>query len=288
MNQQNMMSMMLFPAGEGVRLRAAADGTAFGAWRTSVSPAGLAVLNYAGNEIKGRYEHTSTHYVVPGADGKLLYTGIGRFSADLKSLEEPGHAVAMVPAFGGEYYLSIKFPQGEGPVVWNQQPTEQNVTVGFHLVGEGRTLATLSDISLVPPQPYSRQDLSFDQRLFFLPAAKMLVCIPQSDDRLLLRRFDIETAMERSGIDYLFVTSQPPTRAFKGSNFHYQIKTKSRKGGLKYALESAPPGMTISETGNVSWAVPQDATEEEVTVIVSIRAASGQERFHTFRLTVRD
>ena len=56
----------------------------------------------------------------------------------------------------------------------------------------------------------------------------------------------------------------------------------SKKGGLKFRLESGPKGMMLSETGEVTWAVPDDETANEVKVIVSIRDTAGRECLHMF------
>ena len=291
----NVQTMSIIMGPEGLRLRASPDGSVFGVWQSRSSPQGLGVMVHTGSELKARYEHTSPVFIVPGADGKVLYTGIGRFTSELKSMEDTpvsNQRVWMLPAIGGDYYMTVKSPHQDRQPAFSpgvHQQVEEKATLSFQLIGESRALATLTDIPVVQqPQWGQSEGLSPDQRLLFLPAAKMLVSIPLSDDRLILRPFDIDEAMERSGVDYLLVTSRPPTKAFKGGTFNYQIKVKSRKGGLKYSLESGPAGMTVSETGKVTWPVPTEPTEDDVTVIVNIRNAAGQERFHTFTLSVRD
>ena len=46
--------------------------------------------------------------------------------------------------------------------------------------------------------------------------------------------------------------------------------------------------MKVSPSGSLTWAVPRDFGEREVTVILTVRDAAGQEVFHTFRLAVKD
>ena len=103
-----------------------------------------------------------------------------------------------------------------------------------------------------------------------------------ANDRLVLYRFDPEAALEKSGINYFLVTSRPPAHAARGAEFRYQVTVLSKKGGVKYKLESAPKGMTVSEGGLVRWAVPADA--DDADVILSATDDSGQEVFHTFKL----
>jgi serine/threonine protein kinase len=57
-----------------LHLRAAASGEVFGMWSASVSPQGLGSLALRGKTAEAYYEHTSVGHVVPGADGRVLYT----------------------------------------------------------------------------------------------------------------------------------------------------------------------------------------------------------------------
>ena len=49
--------------------------------------------------------------------------------------------------------------------------------------------------------------LATDKRFQFVPAAQLLITIPPTNDRLLLRRLEIDKALEKAGADELFVTS---------------------------------------------------------------------------------
>ena len=66
----------------------------------------------------------------------------------------------------------------------------------------------------------------------------------------------------------------------------YQVKVKARQGGIKYKLDAGPKGMSISPTGLLRWQVPADFAEPETDVILSIADKTGQEIFHTFKLSV--
>ena len=61
---------------------------------------------------------------------------------------------------------------------------------------------------------------------------------------------------------------------------------KSKKGGLRFQLDSGPPGMTVSPEGRVTWNVPRGYEAAEVSVILTVRDAGGQEVLHSFRLQV--
>ncbi len=123
---------------------------------------------------------------------------------------------------------------------------------------------------------------------FFIPRARLIVVFPESNDRLELHHFDADEALEKSGLEYLLVTSQPPIAAQRGGEFKYQVVVKSRKGEVNYQVSSGPPGMKVSPTGLVTWQVPADSREDETNVILGVRDSSGQEVFHPFVLKIAD
>jgi hypothetical protein len=71
--------------------------------------------------------------------------------------------------------------------------------------------------------------------VLFVPDAKLIAVVPPSRDRIVLHRFDVEAALDRAEIDYLFVTSRPPVDA-PGKSFSYPVVVKSKKGGVKMKL----------------------------------------------------
>jgi hypothetical protein len=157
--------------------------------------------------------------------------------------------------------------------------------VSVHLAGDARPIATHTDLEL--PKEINQWDAEAfgnDQRILFIPDAKVIVTIPETNNKLVLHRFDIDKALDKSGIDYLLVTSQAPTRAPKGGTYTYQLGIRSKKGGVKCKLDSGPPGMTVTQTGLVKWDVPANPTGNSADVIVSVSDSGGQEVFHTFAL----
>jgi hypothetical protein len=274
-----------------MHVRASGDGTVFGTWSTSGSPQGLGAIVLAGEEAKTYYDHTSVGHVAPGPDGKVIYTGAGRYTPDLKSLDSmPGQRTPCLPAVEGAYYLTYSAATNPRipPPARNRRAPEQKATLSVHMAGDSRPLATIADFPLTAEQPWGQSDFTVDKRLFFIPSAKLLVRIPSSNDQVVLRRFDMDQAMDKSGVDYLVVTSQPPQAAIRGTKLTYQLKVKSRKGGLAYRLESGPAGMKISKDGKLTWSVPNDTPDEMVDIIVSVRDSAGQEAFHTFTLAVKE
>jgi hypothetical protein len=276
--------------------RASPDGKLFAAWRANTIPTGIQILAVGGREVTGRYEHAHAGYLLPGADGRTLFTGIGLHGMDsLKPLsKDAGRRHAVLPAASGIFYVRLIVNPGAG-----------RTDVQVALLGDDRTLIELVDVDGMgpgpskpggyggpPPDPFGLSDIDRwrfgpDKRFHFLPEAKLIVVIPPTNDRLVLYPFDAEAALERSGRDYLVVTSQPPVSARKGSAYEYAIQVRSRRGGVKYKLEAGPTGMTVSAAGKLTWEVPTGFVEAQTNVIASVTDGGGQERFHSFTVSVR-
>jgi uncharacterized protein (TIGR03067 family) len=267
-----------------MHFRASADGQVFGAWCTSHTPSGVTALVVTGGKLKRHYEHNSWGHVVPGADGKILYTGAGTHTPQLqKAAGGPGgHAL---PAHGGLYCFAVHTNDRPGP-----PRTTKATSLTVHLVGDARPLVTVNNVEVpVTNDAWTSSDFTWDKRVHLVPEAKVLITLPDNADEIVLQRLDIDAALEKSGADYLMVTSRPPAVAAAGRAFAYQLAAKAKKGGVKYRLESGPPGMAVSPAGLVSWQVPADATVGgEVTVLLTVADAAGQEVFHTFKLVVAD
>jgi hypothetical protein len=258
-----------------VHVRASADGKVFGLWCTGVSPSGLGTMVFTGTEARTYYDHTSVGQVVPGPDGKVVHTGSGLHTEQGKVLGTDRRE------------LRLSFPAHHGPFYLGQPPGGKNQPLSLYVVGDARKLADVPALDVFAEKEEGlRNDFTLDKRVHFLPDAKLILTIPGSKDRLVLQRFDVDEALQKSALDYLFVTSQPPRVANKGTAYVYQLEVKSKKGGVQYRLESGPKGMGITKGGLLWWRVPADAAAADVPVIISIRDGSGQELFHTLSLAL--
>jgi hypothetical protein len=122
--------------------------------------------------------------------------------------------------------------------------------------------------------------------VFLVPQHNRLVTVNATRDALAVRPFDIIEVLNKAGIDYLFVESLPLTTAAPGKPYRYPIVVKSKQGGVKFALDSGPEGMTVSAKGELVWDVPADQEPGQTGVIVTIEDKSGQSIFHTFNIEV--
>jgi len=104
----------------------------------------------------------------------------------------------------------------------------------------------------------SGQWQTFDRFIFLVPDAQLLVVLPLSRDKLILRRCNVEEMLAKSEVDYLFVASRPVTEAAKGTEYRYPLQVWSKKGSVKAKIENGPAGMMITPEGVLTWAVPKD------------------------------
>jgi len=246
--------------------RLSPDGAVLVGWINGLSPRPLDIVTFHGAHAdihSASVEGYNGRYYTVGSDGLLIYTTVGIDTQDMIPVdpnEFGGHSC--LPVQGGSFFLTI-----DGP------------SISLYTTTDKRLLLTLPKLEELGGDYWD-----IEKQIFLVPAAKLLVTIPSSRDRLFLRRFDLVAQLNKSGIDYLFVSTIPPAVFHKGQIYAYQMDVKSKHGGVKYILDSGPPGMTLSKTGRLQWAVSPGETSAEEHVIVRVQDSTGQEIYHTFRI----
>lgn len=255
---------------------ASGDGSVFAAWKSNQSPVETSSFVREGDTVK-RYEGGELMHAIPGPDGKAVYTAKGVVSRTLSRGDRDDATYGYcLPAVRGDYFLSLTTATG-------------GKGGGFtvYLRGLKQAVAKLDKVEHgLSFDGWDRESFGPWKRVFFVPDAKVIVVLPVSNDQVVLHKFDAEQALEKSGLNYLLVTSQPPAEVNPGATFTYAIKVKSKSAKVAYQLDSGPRGMTVSADGVVTWAVPADAVGDQ-DVILTVKDAAGQEVFHTFTVRVR-
>lgn len=260
-----------------VHMRASADGHIYSMWCTSHSPSGMVVLEVSGNNIKSFYEHSSVEHVVPAYDGSYIFSGIGKYSLQLRGVGNQNYGF-LIPSYNPVYYLSI-----------SKAERAKALEASIYTINSDAALFKLPEISEMvntSTESWKRDDFTSDKRYHFIPQFNLLITIPYTNDKLVLRKLDIKANLIKNGLDFLYVTSTPPSSIKQGGSFSYQIKAESNKGGLKYNLDSGPDGMTVSTSGLVSWRPNIENVENNISVIITITDSGGQETFHSFKISV--
>jgi hypothetical protein len=269
-----------------LRLRAAADGSLFTMWRSSGTPGGLFALQVLGRSATCNYQHETVGYVAPSPNGSHLFSPGGIYNAQAKPVGELRKRTTTsfpVPAVEGDYFLRVERIDRDP-----EKPTP-TPRVSIHMLDEETPVVTLTDIEVRPGNQddfYARTSLPLDQRIYFIPTASTIATLPESNDRVILHRIDLNRALEASGLDYLVITSRPPSSVAAGLELDYQIEAKSKRGGLRYELSSGPDGMELSSTGRLVWNVPKDHLPGQQQILLTIRDASGRATFQSFSVDV--
>jgi hypothetical protein len=165
------------------------------------------------------------------------------------------------------------------------------VVVAFHAFGLDRPLSTLK-VPWDPPnaatsathgtQPGRRPDE--DQRFHWLPSANLLVIVPPTDDRLILRRIDIDGSLRQLGGDYLFVSSSRAVNVLLGRPFRHVIAVKSSRGQPQFSLVRGPAALRVSPAGELGWDQPLGRPGDEVEALIELSNGSGRRVTETFIL----
>ena len=255
-----------------------ADGTVFGSWNSNQSPADSTTFVLQGEDLK-RYGGGGLGHIVPGPDGRAVFTATGVVTNQLKTFGgESSKLGYCLPAVEGSLFLSLTPGEnGKGGaltvyLLGNEQPLVKDVgfTHGIHFDSWDRTTFG----------PW--------KRVFFIPRAKLIVVFPEGNDRLELHPFNLDEALDKSNLDYLLVTSLPLKTAKRGAEYTYQITAKSKKGNVKYQFGSGPEGLEVTPTGLVKWRVPASIRDNSADVLLNVRDDSGQEVFHSFTISLID
>jgi hypothetical protein len=133
---------------------------------------------------------------------------------------------------------------------------------------------------------FNESDFTIDKRFHLVPAAHLLITIPASNDRLVLRRLDVDEALGRAG-DFLAVAALPALAATPGRKLEHQVVARSKKGGLTYAVANGPDGLGMAADGKITWLVPKEFSGKEVQAVVSVGDASDREVFLTLKIYVK-
>lgn len=253
---------------DAVHRRANGDLTMVTEWCTSHSPHGIGLLfPQSDGDNKSRYEHNSAGCLAMGDDDRV-YAQTGEvYTSQLVSTGKVSGSP--FPGLGGAVFLVL-----------------QNGVPSIFQSGTTKPLAPLSPLKDCNQQmdPWGRTPFAADRRVIFAPALGYLLYFPLSNSEAIVRPFNLENALQKAGVDYLVVTSVPARIVATGKTWTYQLNVLSKnKSPVKYTLQTNPDGMTISESGKITWAVPSSlTTPQKVIVLVE---TTGDSTFHTFELT---
>jgi S1-C subfamily serine protease len=161
-----------------VHFRASADGQTFGGWGYNVTSIDMHAHILTGKTLTTHLVENDWYgYVVPSRDGKILYTGNGGYTPDLKPLRNKNENGLLwsLPCATGDMHLELKMTG----------PTKAEVKV---LLGPSiRVVSVITDIEIdLLGDPSQSHDCTADKRLHYFPDTNLLVAVPRSNPRLVL------------------------------------------------------------------------------------------------------
>lgn len=273
---------------EGGRYWAGATGRVFGHTGNYGMPNGVKTLVLTDGRVRQYGQHVGTWFVVPGPDDRHVFAGgHGVVSTEVQTVANVPFSMGTnsgnlahlyLPAHHGPYYLHADMVRDR------RRAGSQVGSIRIFMLGNKEPIVTIHRTTSEDGEDKATT-FGIEHTIHLIPQAKLLVIAAANRDELRLYPADLDAALERSGRDYLLFTSSPPTRYRKGASFTYQAEVKAKRTPVTYKLESGPAGMTVDETGKLTWAVPADFIGKRVDVILVARDAGGQEAFHTLSLT---
>ncbi|MEM7474512.1 MAG: serine protease [Planctomycetota bacterium] len=268
-----------------IHLRASANGQVFGCWATGQSPTGVESIVLFGNRCKSVYAHSSSCYSVPGNFGDTLHTSFGVFDTIRPESRLPSDiagALAHLPSSLPNYTFSFDPPPTSKRLI-DQQPDTKSV--GFYIGGNPDAIVSVPDIPFPKSVYFNETDMTFDKQIHYVPQAKMLVVAKTGEESLYMRQVNVEQLL--ANMDYLYVTSGFSVAIQPGQRLKHQIEVLSKQGGVTYALQSGPQGMTVSNSGLVNWTAPRVLKSKLGVAIILVTDRTGRQKLHRLSLRVK-
>jgi S1-C subfamily serine protease len=188
---------------ELVHIRASAGGSLFGIWHTGVIPSGFQTLSIRGATMSSVYNHESDGHLAPGPDGRIIYTGLGGVrDSEGKPLKraDTSHAgpIITIPSPDPAYYLGVAGLAGTRPPVGSPAIPMEKVHALVQRADQGEVLFRVIDLEEMCTGPIDESmisgDFTVEKRFHLIPAAKLLITIPFTNDKIVIRRLDVESA----------------------------------------------------------------------------------------------
>jgi hypothetical protein len=262
----------------GYELRASADGRTFVGWVPQLNSP-FTLLRLAGPQTTQRSADQGSYkdrWAMPSADGRLILRS-DHLATDgnLKPyLIDSWSDRVLLPTADPRFFLAVR---GEEIAIHRSWDREKVIDVSDDALRGMASGIVYSHWFLVNHD---------EPRVRYLPDAQLLVFLPTDNQRVIIRPFHLIDELNKTGKDYLFVTSLPKTRARAGGLFTYRMEVISKAAGVTFKLEAKPAGMTISEEGELRWKVPAGQAGQLVPVTVTVTNAAGTSVLHPFKIAV--
>lgn len=271
-----------FHIGEGNRVRAAHDGSAFAGCHAFGQSVDLLVLD--GRTKRYSHDTGSPGYpVVPAEGGRMLLTGQGIQPMPLRQVNsfQPARVdLQFIPTHDPMIYCAIS---DEAHPRWPR--------LTLISAAEMRAIATLPLLSELKGAPlreregagerllYDADSVSLDRRIQFRPGAKQLITVPVSNDRVMIRRFDLEEALRSTGQGFVFVTQMPKATASTLEPYVSRMAAVG-SGPITFRPVHVPEGLKVTATGDIVWQPADAVLGHTVGVTIDVECNGAKTTVH--------
>jgi hypothetical protein len=259
------------------------DGSALTGWNNGLSSLPYDLMHVAGRQTTVSRspfgEGSNGRWMWPNADGSLIFGhGAGVFDHHFNPIAANWlKGGSIVPTVDRRYFLLIKSDRNKYSDISICTSNDRRIIF---------TLPKVENLGSKSHLEWGR--VRGEPRVYYIPSAKTMITLPVGESEIVLRRISLPEQLQEKSIDYLYVDSFAPVRAYRGQKWRYQIAAHSNVGGLTYKLENGPNGMAVSSDGLVTWNIDPHFKDEKVSAIVSIIDQSGNEVLHTINFDVID
>ncbi|MCA9020995.1 MAG: hypothetical protein KDA74_12690, partial [Planctomycetaceae bacterium] len=225
-----------------------------------------------GKKLKAMSLNKSYGPLLPGPDGNHIFASGVVLTKDLMPVNQN---------------LRSMYPSSD-PSLLVQREGSTKRDVKIYASGETEPLVTIPDVWKNETQSYQSM-MGSDSRYmqaYYIPQAETLAFLPEMRNQIHLHRVKLDQLLKDRKKDYFFIQSQPFKTAARGEKYEYTLEVKSNQTPLKYQIDSGPEGMTVSDAGVVTWAVPNDFKNDQASVIVSVTNPAGKSMYHSYLLSI--
>ena len=217
-----------------------------------------------------------SRYAIPNNDRSLtLLFGrvLDRNLVDI-AIDSLGMA-ALFPCIDQRYVLSVKR--------YNANKYELTICTSADI----RSIHTLKPFELEGPQPPEPvwEVVGREQCFHYLPQHELVLLLPASREKLILRKFNLEKAVQQSKEKFLYIDSKPIINCLAGDSYQYQLDAKA-SSAVVYSLVTGPPGMSVSDTGLIQWKAESRPIGGKVFVALTATSKEGLAADQTFDLYI--
>lgn len=262
--------------GPGHNVTVSGDGQTFFNWVDRGSGGTLTRMRFVNGKtewLRGKTGIRTGSQYQPNRDGSFIYShNAAVFNSEMTHLPSLLDGWPLTPTEDTRFFTSM--------AGWGNDCAIRICTAGDRQIVF--SFRGLSEYGSKPryPKPHS----IVEPRIRFIPSAKILLTLPRSNDRVVIRHLDLMEIFKQR--EEVVVFSIPPGFVKRGKSYDYQIQAASRAGGFAYKLESGPKGMKVDEEGRLTWRVTETPLNGLAQAVVSVTDSAGNEALHSFDVHV--